>query len=155
MTAVLRNKRAAIWAICAAALALSGAGCRQRMADQPYYRPLEESEFFPDGRASPPLERGTVHRAQYLDADPIATGLTAEEWGRSYEYGVPARLDQTKPDQPLSATELAETGQQKPPLRQRLRRHLWFMRRLVAGREPKRSDRQPTPSMQREMSHGR
>jgi mono/diheme cytochrome c family protein len=75
-----------------AALPLA-AGCRQRMADQPYYRPLEQSEFFPDGRASRPLERGTVHRGQYLEADPLATGLTAEEWGRSYQYAVPAQVD--------------------------------------------------------------
>lgn len=89
------KSRAALWAVCAAALALSGAGCRQKMADQPYYRPLEQTEFFPDGRASRPIERGTVHRAQYLDSDPMVTGLTADEWKRSYEYGVPiAKLDQ-------------------------------------------------------------
>lgn len=78
-------------ALCIAGLALTGGtGCRQKMADQPYYRPLEGSEFFPDGRASRPIERGTVHRAQYLENDPLVTGLTAEEWGRSYEYAVPA-----------------------------------------------------------------
>jgi hypothetical protein len=93
MTAAPRNTRSALWAVCAAALALSGAGCRQRMADQPYYRPLEESEFFPDGRSSRPLERGTVHRAQYLEADPLATGLTPEEWGRSYEFATPMKID--------------------------------------------------------------
>ena len=109
-----------LWALCASGLALTGGtGCRQKMADQPYYRPLEASEFFPDGRASRPLERGTVHRGQYLDSDPIATGLTAEEWSRSYEYSVPAdpnspavagekikravgapRYDQRKPGEP-------------------------------------------------------
>ena len=70
------------------------------MADQPYYRPLEESEFFPDGRSSRPLERGTVHRAQYLDADPIATGLTAEEWGGSYVFAVPAKVETADPTMP-------------------------------------------------------
>jgi hypothetical protein len=69
-------------------------GCRQRMADQPYYRPLEESEFFEDKRASRPIERGTIHRAQYLESDPIATGLTPEEWDRAYQYAVPAKPDQ-------------------------------------------------------------
>ncbi len=84
----------ALWALCAAGLALTGGtGCRQKMADQPYYRPLEASEFFADGRASRPLERGTVHRGQYLESDPIATGLTGEEWGRSYEFAVPAKPD--------------------------------------------------------------
>jgi hypothetical protein len=76
-----------------AALALAATGCRQKMADQPYYRPLEQSDFFPDQRASRPLERGTVHRAQYLESDPLVTGLTAEEWGRSYEYAVPAKVE--------------------------------------------------------------
>jgi mono/diheme cytochrome c family protein len=71
----------------------AAAGCRQKMADQPYYRPLEQSDFFPDQRASRPLERGTIHRGQYLDSDPLMTGLTAEEWGRSYEYAVPAKVD--------------------------------------------------------------
>lgn len=78
-----------------AALPLA-AGCRQRMADQPYYRPLEESEFFEDKRASRPIERGTIHRGQYLESDPIATGLTRDEWNFTYEYAVPA-----KPDAPV------------------------------------------------------
>lgn len=84
-----------------AAFALAATGCRQRMADQPYYRPLEQADFFADHRASRPLEQGTVHRGQYLESDPIMTGLTAEEWGRSYEYGVPAKVETT----PLSDAE--------------------------------------------------
>jgi mono/diheme cytochrome c family protein len=65
------------------------------MADQPYYRPLEQSDFFPDGRSSRPLEPGTVHRAQRLETDPIATGLTREEWERSYRFAVPPSPDAT------------------------------------------------------------
>ncbi len=90
------KSRASLWAICAVALALTGTttGCRQKMADQPYYRPLEESEFFADKRASRPLELGVIHRAQRLETDPLATGLTADEWKRGYEYGVPiAKID--------------------------------------------------------------
>jgi mono/diheme cytochrome c family protein len=71
------------------------------MADQPYYRPLDESEFFDDHRASRPLERGTIHRGQHLETDPIATGLTMAEWERSYEYEVPAKPDAA----PLSDSE--------------------------------------------------
>jgi mono/diheme cytochrome c family protein len=63
------------------------------MADQPYFRPLEHSEFFADKRASRPLEHGVIHRGQYLESDPIATGLTREEWERSYEYAVPMKFD--------------------------------------------------------------
>ncbi len=65
-------------------------GCRQRMADQPYYRALEYAEFFADGRASRPLERGVIHRGQHLETDPLVTGLTPEEWLRAYEYQVAA-----------------------------------------------------------------
>jgi hypothetical protein len=44
------------------------AGCRQQMAKQPSYRPLQQSNFFADGRASRPLVEGTVARGQ-LKAD--------------------------------------------------------------------------------------
>ena len=97
-----------LWALCAAGLSLTGAGCRQKMADQPYYRPLEEAEFFSDGRASRPLERGTIHRAQRLESDPVATGLTAAEWGRAYEFDIPA-----KPDAPIIADALKVNDPEK------------------------------------------
>jgi mono/diheme cytochrome c family protein len=61
----------------AAALAVLGfAACQQRMAHPPYYRPLAETDFYPDRRSSRPLEEGVVHRAQILDDDPLASGLT-------------------------------------------------------------------------------
>lgn len=65
-------------------LAMPAVGCRQDMSDQPYHRPLDEARFFADGRSSRPLETGVVHRAQYLDADPLVTGLTPDEWSRVY-----------------------------------------------------------------------
>jgi len=40
------------------------AGCRQEMASQPSYRPLQASSFFPDGRSARPLVTGTVARGQ-------------------------------------------------------------------------------------------
>ena len=54
------------------------------MAEQPYYKPYEASEFFQDGRSNRPLEPGTVHRGQSNDDSPLVTGLTQEEWGRFY-----------------------------------------------------------------------
>jgi mono/diheme cytochrome c family protein len=54
------------------------AACQQRMAHAPYHRPLTESEFYSDKRSARPLEDGVVHRAQILDDDPLASGLTAE-----------------------------------------------------------------------------
>jgi mono/diheme cytochrome c family protein len=41
-------------------LCLLTTACQQDMARQPSYRPLERSDFFPDGRASRPLVEGTV-----------------------------------------------------------------------------------------------
>ena len=71
--------------ILAAAVCVFVVGCSQKMAEQPYYKPLEPSGFFPDGRSARPLEKGVVHRAQRLDADPMVTGLTADEWSRYWK----------------------------------------------------------------------
>ena len=75
------------------AFCLPGAGCRQKMSDQPYHRPLEASDMFADGRASRPLERGVIHRAQRLDVDPLVTGLTREEWSRAYAGQANPKID--------------------------------------------------------------
>lgn len=50
--------------------------CQQKMAQQPYFRPLEETAFYPDGRSARPLEAGTVYRTQRADDDPLTSGLT-------------------------------------------------------------------------------
>ena len=65
-------------AVAAALAVLTFAACQQRMAHPPYYRPLQETDFYPDRRASRPLEEGVVHRAQILDDDPLASGLSAQ-----------------------------------------------------------------------------
>ncbi len=57
------------WAIAlAAVLALSA--CRQKMANQPRYDPLEASDFFTDGMAARPRIAGTVARGE-MTADPF------------------------------------------------------------------------------------
>jgi mono/diheme cytochrome c family protein len=112
------SRRALLLAL-AATLAAS-AGCRQRMADQPYYRPLEESDFFPDKRSARPLERGVVHRGQHLDADPLATGLTPAEWALSYKYAVaPATGAQAKADQGTTPAERVASSVGAPRYDQR------------------------------------
>ncbi len=58
--------------------ALVATACQQRMADQPYYRTYDESEFFADHRSARPLEEGVFHRGQRLTSDPMVTGLTAQ-----------------------------------------------------------------------------
>ena len=42
--------------------------CRQQMAEQPRYDPLEESSFFPDHRAARPLPIGPQRTAEINDA---------------------------------------------------------------------------------------
>ncbi len=62
-------KRVSIGKLALAAVALmAGFGCRQEMYDQPKYKPLAESAFFPDRRASRPLPEGTIARG-WLRAD--------------------------------------------------------------------------------------
>jgi mono/diheme cytochrome c family protein len=51
------------------------AGCRQDMHNQPKFKPLRASDFFPDGRSARPLVQGTVDRSQ-VNVDPAyLTGL--------------------------------------------------------------------------------
>jgi mono/diheme cytochrome c family protein len=53
--------------------------CRQRMSDQPSYRPLQASAFFPDGRASRPLLPGTVARGQLREDSKLYEGRDDKE----------------------------------------------------------------------------
>jgi mono/diheme cytochrome c family protein len=46
----------------AAAWLVAAAGCQQKMAAQPSYKPLQASTMFSDGQASRPLVEGTVAR---------------------------------------------------------------------------------------------
>jgi ATP-dependent exoDNAse (exonuclease V) alpha subunit len=63
-----------------------------------------------------------------------------------------------RPDEPLSATEFAQSRRRKWPLRQRLHKHLAFIHRLgifAHTHEQRPADLQKTPSLQREMEHVR
>jgi len=55
-------------------LVLFAAGCRQDMHDQPKYKPLRESDFFADKRASRPLVAGTVARGSLQEDALLYTG---------------------------------------------------------------------------------
>jgi len=52
------------------------AGCQQQIAEQPAYRPLEESAFFADGRSARPLPAGVVPRGPLQVAEPLYSGLS-------------------------------------------------------------------------------
>jgi hypothetical protein len=56
-------------------------GCQQKMARQPSYRPLEPSDFFPDGRSARPIVAGTVAQGQPLRDDPLLVWMKAPEGG--------------------------------------------------------------------------
>jgi len=55
-----------------------GAGCRQDMHNQPKYKPLRESRFFPDQRQARPIVPGTVARGHLEDDGPLYTGKGPE-----------------------------------------------------------------------------
>ena len=49
-------------------------GCRQKMANQPRYDPLEPSDFFADGMAARPRIAGTIARGEITDNPFFDTG---------------------------------------------------------------------------------
>ena len=57
-----------------ASVFLLGNGCRQDMHDQPKYKPLRESDFFADKRASRPFVAGTVARGSLREDTLLYTG---------------------------------------------------------------------------------
>lgn len=54
--------------------ALFVCACRRDMQDQPKYKPLAASRFFPDGRSARPIPVGTVARDELNNDDPVHTG---------------------------------------------------------------------------------
>jgi mono/diheme cytochrome c family protein len=53
---------------CIGLVLLLPVACQQEMASQPSYKPLDPSEFFPDGRSARPLVSGTIPRGHlHLD----------------------------------------------------------------------------------------
>lgn len=74
-------------------------GCQQKMADQPSYKPLRPSEFFPDGRSERPQVSGTVARG-YLKTDTaLFTGRRSGKKGEPLGMATPVVV-QPKPDSP-------------------------------------------------------
>jgi mono/diheme cytochrome c family protein len=65
--------RPGAWSVTVIGVLLAG-GCRQDMHDQPKYKPLRESDFFADKRASRPLVAGTVARGSLREDALLYTG---------------------------------------------------------------------------------
>jgi hypothetical protein len=115
-----RAPRAAIL-ICVAAVA----GCEQKMASQPSYRPLVHSRFFADGRASRPLVAGTISRdASEIDptlmsgrkptAAPATIPNAANGGSTSTQLSAGIRPDEFVTEFPFEITrELLSRGQEQ------------------------------------------
>jgi len=65
-------------------------GCRQKMANQPRYDPLEPSDFFADGMSARPRIAGTVARGE-ANLDPyFETGKSGGQDGDGFPFAVTA-----------------------------------------------------------------
>lgn len=71
-------------------LAASASACRQDMHDAVKYEPLEYSAFFKDGRASRPLQSGTIARGQLKEDTLLHTGSDANGMSASFAFPVTA-----------------------------------------------------------------
>src|SRR5260370_5673573 len=73
---------------CVVLLVLAGAACRQRMAVQPKYDPLEPSDFFSDGMSARPRIPGTVARGEVSLVGYIATGKINGQDGDGFPFPI-------------------------------------------------------------------
>src|SRR5438552_15690186 len=72
----------------ALALVLALVDCRQRMAVQPKYDPLEPSDFFADGMSARPRIPGTVARGEVGMVGYVATGKINGQDGDGFPFPV-------------------------------------------------------------------
>ena len=78
---MFRGDRRPLGLVCFVAVILVAlGGCRQKMADQPSYTPLQASEFFEDGMASRTPVPGTVAVGQLREDEVFYTGKLGEEF---------------------------------------------------------------------------
>jgi len=78
--------------VLAATALLLLAGCRADMQNQPYKRPLAESDFFADKRSARPLVEGTVARSDLRADTYFYTGKSGQEDGNYMPFPVTAEV---------------------------------------------------------------
>lgn len=83
----------------AAVTLLTGCELRRAMYDQPKLRPMQESSFFPDGRASRPLVEGTIAQGQLIEDPHLIDGKVDNQDVTVFPF-------------PITATDLAR-GQER------------------------------------------
>lgn len=84
--------RTSITLMLAALIGLVLPGCRQQMAEQPAYDPLEYSDFFADGQASRKPVEGTVPRGHLRLDDHLFTGKVDGQLVATYPFEVTERV---------------------------------------------------------------
>lgn len=62
--------------------------CALTMKNQPRYKPLGESDFFPDGQASRPLVEDTVPREAVIGNDLLTTGMVNGQPSDSFPFPI-------------------------------------------------------------------
>jgi mono/diheme cytochrome c family protein len=67
---------------------LALAGCRQDMHDQPRFKPLARSDFYPDMRSARPPVEGTVARGQWHEDSYFYTGKMGNQPGDAIPFPV-------------------------------------------------------------------
>ena len=77
-----------IVALLVVALAAVSIGCRQKMAEQPYYDPYEQTDFFADGSSARQPVEGTVARGHLWVDDHLYTGKVGGELVRTYPFPI-------------------------------------------------------------------
>jgi mono/diheme cytochrome c family protein len=86
--------------------------CRQDMHDQPKYRPLQPSVFFPDGRSARPTVEGTVARGQLRDDAQLHTGKLGQQGGRSAAEPMATSRPDNTANQQATSDQQAGSDQQ-------------------------------------------
>ncbi|MEK7409258.1 MAG: cytochrome c [Acidobacteriota bacterium] len=71
-----------------AALLVLAAGCRQKMGDQPRYKPLAASDLFADGLSARPRVEGAVARGQLRTDQEFYAGKAGKELVKTFPFPV-------------------------------------------------------------------
>lgn len=80
--------RVVMTTIAAVVTMLAFSACRQKMANQPRYDPLESSDFFNDGMSARPRLPGTVARGELVTDQFLATGKINGQVAEGYPFAV-------------------------------------------------------------------
>lgn len=80
------------WVVTLLLAAMSAPACRQDMAEQPRYDPLEPSGFFPDGQSARPRVPGTVARGQHGDTAALSAAKVGDTFVDTFPFPVTGEM---------------------------------------------------------------